>query len=139
MGIRTGQLKAFRATTALTLVLACAPAHGQQTLPEDGQSPIILDTATLIADRQRADPREVAVSVSVVEGDEIDRRGLDDMQKLVRYTLGVTDQRQTSATDPFNTSGGFTIRDVGGNRVQMLIVARVAPSGSPTAPATIWT
>ncbi|PTE19944.1 TonB-dependent receptor [Cereibacter changlensis JA139] len=30
-------------------------------------------------------------------------------------------QRQTTSTDPFNTFGGFTIRGVGGNRVQMLV------------------
>ncbi|WP_347266159.1 TonB-dependent hemoglobin/transferrin/lactoferrin family receptor [Paracoccus sp. (in: a-proteobacteria)] len=80
-----------------------------------------LDSITLIADRQGTDPHEVAASVTVIDGKTLKARGLDDMKKLVRYAPGVSVARQTTSTDPFGTFGGFIIRGVGGNRVQMLV------------------
>lgn len=107
------------ATTALA-VLSSGSASAQDT-GSHGVQPIVLDNITLLANRQETDPREVPASVTVIQGETLRWRGQDDMQELVRYTPGVTVQRQTTATDPFNTFGGFSIRGVGGNRVQMLV------------------
>ncbi|MTH78398.1 TonB-dependent hemoglobin/transferrin/lactoferrin family receptor [Paracoccus aestuariivivens] len=113
---------ALRTTTALALMTICAPAMAQQIETQTPEPETMsLAPVTLLADRQGTSTREVPASVTVIDGEEIRARGLDDMQELVRYTPGVTVQRQTTATDPFNTFGGFTIRGVGGNRVQMLI------------------
>ncbi|RJE85859.1 TonB-dependent receptor [Paracoccus onubensis] len=122
MSAEPRRLAMLRATTALMAALSFSQAHSQQVdAGQDEQSPVILAPITLLADRQGTDPDEVPASVSIIDGTEIGERGLDDMQKLVRYTPGVEVSRQTSATDPFNTFGGFTIRGVGGNRVQMLV------------------
>lgn len=108
--------------TAL-IALTCAPVQAQQAPgePPAREGSLVLDTITVLADRQGTDPRQVAASVSVIGGEQIDARGLNDMQKLIRYTPGVEVQRQTSSADPFSSLGGFTIRGVGGNRVQMLV------------------
>ncbi|MEH0069099.1 TonB-dependent receptor plug domain-containing protein [Pannonibacter sp. Pt2-lr] len=80
-----------------------------------------LSRVTLFADRQETAVLDVPAHVSVVTGADIERLGISDMQQLTRYLPGVTVARQTSATDPFNTFSGFTVRGVGGNRVQMLV------------------
>lgn len=125
MGHFPNEINMLRATTALVVGLACMPSHAQEAQTPDkkanGEEVHVLDTVTLIADRQGTDPHQVAASVSVVSGEQLDARGQNDMKKLVRYSPGVTVQRQTTSTDPFNTFGGFSIRGVGGNRVQMLI------------------
>lgn len=119
MDQRSFILRLLCATTALAaLVTAPASAQGART---DHAQPVMLDEITLLANRQETDPREVPASVTVIQGETLRWRGQDDMQELVRYTPGVTVQRQTTATDPFNNFGGFTIRGVGGNRVQMLV------------------
>ncbi|MDB6177674.1 TonB-dependent hemoglobin/transferrin/lactoferrin family receptor [Paracoccus sp. Z330] len=112
----------LRGSTALALMLACTPALAQQAQsPSSESGAVALDPITLLADRQGTSTREAPASISVIDGEEIDARGLDDMQELVRYTPGVEVNRQTTATDPFNSFGGFTIRGVGGNRVQMQV------------------
>ncbi len=80
----------------------------------------MLDMITVMAGRQEASLMDVPANVTVVTGEELEKLGISDMQQLTRYIPGVTVGRQTSATDPFNTFGGFNIRGVGGNRVLML-------------------
>lgn len=118
MRASTHRLALLRASTAFAVALTCLPVQAQDTAE---QQPVVLETVTILAYRQGRDPRETAASVTVIDQKDIDERGLDDMQKLVRYTPGVTVARTSSAADPFNSLGGFTIRGVGGNRVQMLV------------------
>lgn len=80
-----------------------------------------LDRLTVFADRQSTDPLDHPGNITVLTGEEFESRFITDMQELVRHQPGIVVQRQTTGTDPFNTFGGFTIRGVGGNRVQMLV------------------
>tara|TARA_E500000305_G_scaffold17250_1_gene12812 strand:- start:1375 stop:3684 length:2310 start_codon:yes stop_codon:yes gene_type:complete len=79
-----------------------------------------LKPITVIANRKAASTLDIPSNVTVIDGEEITKYGISDMQQLTRYIPGVTVERQTAATDPFNTFGGFNIRGVGGNRVLML-------------------
>lgn len=112
----------LRTTTALLLMLAAMPAMAQQERPiDDGDNRLVLDPITILAYRHEAGSRDVAASISVIGGDQIAARGLGDMQSLVRYTPGVTVTRQTSGANAASSLTGFTIRGVGGNRVQMVV------------------
>ncbi|SIS96689.1 hemoglobin/transferrin/lactoferrin receptor protein [Gemmobacter megaterium] len=108
---------ALRATTAL--VLLSGSAWAQETRPTD-EKEVRLDPVTILADRQGTPVTDVPAAVTVVTGAEIEARGLTDIKQLTRYTPGITVNRQVNA-DPFSTFGGFTIRGVSGNRVQMLV------------------
>ncbi|MBE3638803.1 TonB-dependent hemoglobin/transferrin/lactoferrin family receptor [Mangrovicoccus algicola] len=121
---------ALRATAAALLVLPMAGAAFGQEAPlrqeaeteeADPTKPLLLEPITVYAERREAAANDVAASVVVIPGEEIDDRGLDDMHELMRYTPGVTVPRQTTSTDPFSSFGGFNIRGVGGNRVQMVV------------------
>lgn len=128
MVVKLNKHAAPKAATALCLVVVAGMA-GAQTAPpaappEDQDSagdPIILDPITVYAYRQQAGSRDAAASISVVDGEQIGARGLGDMQSLVRYTPGVTVTRQTSGANAASSLTGFTIRGVGGNRVQMVV------------------
>lgn len=108
--------------TALTLPALSPPAAAQElgTAPAQGASHM-LGRLTLFADRQGRQVLDVPAHVTVVDGEDIAAQGVTDMQQLARTLPGVSVDRQTSGTDPFNTFGGFSIRGVGGNRVQILV------------------
>lgn len=110
-----------------------AEAEAQQAEPEQdaaaepappplrGSGTLYLDNVTLYATRTPKQVLDVPGNVTVITGERIERQMITDMQELMRYEPGIDVNRQTSSTDPFNTFGGFNIRGVGGNRVQMLI------------------
>lgn len=87
----------------------------------DGQKTTELPVITILATRQASDPLNAPRNISVIGSGEIQGHFITDMQDLVRYEPGVTVARTTSGTDPFATFGGFNIRGVGGNRVQILV------------------
>lgn len=108
--------------TALTFPALSSPAAAQEVRAAPAQSaPQMLGRLTLFADRQGRQVLDIPANVTVVDGEEIEAQGVADMQQLVRTLPGVSVDRQTSGTDPFNTFGGFNIRGVGGNRVQILV------------------
>lgn len=115
---------AVKVTKALLLSVTATGAFAQEPdpVPETGTAgTLVLDPVTIYAYRQEAGTRDVASSISVIAGEEIAGRGLNNMQELVRYTPGVTVSRQTSGANPASSLTGFTIRGVGGNRVQMIV------------------
>ncbi len=116
---RPRTVAALRATPARVLMLPLAGAAWAQDTRTDDKE-VQLDPVTIMADRQGTAVTDVPAAVTVVTGAESEARGLSDMKQLTRYTPGITVNRQVSA-DPFSTFGGFTIRGVGGNRVQMLV------------------
>ncbi|WP_106753126.1 TonB-dependent hemoglobin/transferrin/lactoferrin family receptor [Pannonibacter carbonis] len=120
-GGQTAAKPASGSLAATTAAPAPAAAAEAAPLPEAGGLITQLSRITLFADRQETAVLDVPAHVSVVTGEELKQLGISDMQQLTRYLPGVTVQRQTSATDPFNTFSGFTIRGVGGNRVQMQV------------------
>lgn len=130
---KTTAVAALWATTAMLLPFA-GPAMAQDSAANrqvqqqakakaDGDQfgVVTLDKVTIYANRQSTDVKDVPASITVVEGAALEARGQDNLQQVVRYMPGVSVSRQTSATDPFATFGGVTIRGVGGNRVQMMI------------------
>ncbi|WP_319529655.1 TonB-dependent hemoglobin/transferrin/lactoferrin family receptor [uncultured Cohaesibacter sp.] len=80
-----------------------------------------LEAITVFGTRQSSKLSDINSNITAVTNDQLDGQFVGDMQQLTRFTPGVTVSRQTTATDPFDTFGGFTIRGVGGNRVQMLV------------------
>lgn len=110
-------LMALLSSTSLAAVQA-------QTQSGDGRSaeqPIALDQITITATRSEKQALDVPGTVTVISRQELDERMIRDTQDLVRYEPGVSVNRITSGTDPFGNYGGFTIRGVGGNRVQMQV------------------
>ena len=92
-----------------------------------GEPTLLLDEIVVSTDRAGGTPLDIAANVTVISAEELNTRGVKDLEDLLRNVPGVTISRQTSATDPFNTIGGITIRGVGGNRVALQVDgARVA-------------
>jgi hemoglobin/transferrin/lactoferrin receptor protein len=102
--------------------LVLAQDAGDVSLEEAaGTGYITLDKITIFGDRQGRKPLDATANISVIDEEQLDDQAITDMQELVRYEPGIEVSRQTSGADPFNTFGGFQIRGVGGNRVQMLV------------------
>ncbi len=80
-----------------------------------------LDAIVLSTDRQGGQILDQTGNVTVVSDEELKAHNVTDMKELTRYTPGITTSHQTTGTDPYNTFGGFNIRGVGGNRVQMQV------------------
>lgn len=120
---------ALWATTALALALPMAVTAQTKAPTEAEKQALLLKPITVYGERQGTAVHDVPASVSVVGGAEVEARSISDMHELVRYLAAVTVQRQTTGTDPFNSFGGFTIRGVGGNRVQMLVDGSRVPEG----------
>lgn len=117
---------AFAIAAGASFIMPFIMPGGSAAAQED-RSFIQLDTITIFATRSPRDVNDVPQNVTVIGGDEIDAEAMTDFDKLTRKVPGVIVSRQTSGTDPFSTLGGFTIRGVGGNRVQ------IAVDGSRTA------
>lgn len=135
-------IDSFGAATALILVLTVSGlAHAQSsTRPDDNSKPegeaevqwprasetaeasaAVLPAITVYATRSQRQVLDVPVNITAVTGERIEREMISDIQELVRYEPGVDVNRQTSGTNPFSSFTGFTIRGVGGNRVQLMI------------------
>ncbi|WP_134682052.1 TonB-dependent receptor plug domain-containing protein [Paracoccus ravus] len=72
----------------------CAPALAQQVETQVTETEALaLAPVTLLADCQGTSTREVPASVSVMDGQEIRERRMNNMQELMRYTPGVLLQR----------------------------------------------
>lgn len=110
---------------SVLILAASAPLAGAKAQPappvagEPGT--ISLDQITVTAERGAKQVLDVPGTVSVITRQELDERIIRDTQDLIRYEPGISVNRITSGTDPFSNYGGFTIRGVGGNRVQMQV------------------
>lgn len=80
-----------------------------------------LQRLTVTATRNASKVLDVPMTVSVITAEDLDKRVVRDIQDLARYEPGVGVARQTSIANPFGQLTGFTIRGMGGNRVQMLV------------------
>lgn len=103
------------------VALLCAmplPAVAQQLT--EAQS-IIVKRITVVAQRSSKSVLDVPQTVSVIDAETLAKHQVRDIQDLVRYEPGITVGRQTALTNPFGQLTSFTIRGVGGNRVQMLV------------------
>lgn len=103
------------------VALLCAipqPAAAQQLT--EAQS-IIAKRITVTATRSTKSVLDVPQTVTVIDQTTLEKHQVRDIQDLVRYEPGISVDRQTSITNPFSQLNGFSIRGVGGNRVQMLV------------------
>ena len=103
------------------LLTAATALVGHPLVAQESDGAIQLAPITVNSDRKGSEVLDVPANISVITEDEIENRNVTDMEELVRTTPGVTVGRQTTSTDPFNTFGGFNIRGVGGNRVQIQV------------------
>jgi hemoglobin/transferrin/lactoferrin receptor protein len=117
----TNNSNLLRATVFLISTYYPALGYAQAVTEADRSAPIALDPITVTATRGEKQALDVPGTVSVISRQELDERITRDTQDLVRYQPGVSVNRQTTSTDPFGNYGGFTIRGVGGNRVQMQV------------------
>lgn len=76
---------------------------------------------TVTATRQEEKVLDVPAVVSVITREQIEEHNVNNISELVRYQPGIQVNRQSSGTTPFGGLGGFTIRGVGGNRVQIVV------------------
>ena len=95
-------------------------ARDERNADEPG-APRSLPAVVITATRQREPLLDIPVKVDVVARKDIEQRGDYTIENLFRYQAGIEVARQTSGTDPFDSSGGIEIRGVGGNRTQVLI------------------
>ena len=91
-----------------------SPAEIEEGVTE--LSPIVI-TAT----RGSKQKLEIAETVEVISGAQIEKQNIANIQELVRHTPGVAVARRSSGADPFANLSGFNIRGVGGNRVQVQV------------------
>jgi len=108
--------------TALALCLASTSlALGQSAVSLTGEQQTILKRLTISATRSAKNVLDVPMTVSVITKEDLDKRVVRDIQDLVRYEPGVSVDRQTSITNAWGQLNSFSIRGMGGNRVQMLV------------------
>ena len=121
--------RALRASASVLAITAGAlfTLPEREAVAQEGRGFVQLDTITIFATRSPRNVNDVPQNITVISGEEIDAEAITDFEKLTRKVPGVIVSRQTSGTDPFSTFSGFTIRGVGGNRVQ------IAVDGSRTA------
>lgn len=80
-----------------------------------------LAPVTVTASRRPLSLVETPASVTLVTREDMDRKLTTSIEDLTRQLPGIAVNRQTSGTDPFGSLGGFTVRGVSGNRVQVII------------------
>lgn len=97
------------------------PATTTQAETQAAANEIQLDQISVTATRQPTQVLDIPGTVTVISRETIDQNQVNNNQELVRYQPGITVDRLTTGTDPWGNLGGFTIRGVGGNRVQMQV------------------
>ncbi len=82
---------------------------------------ILLERITVTAQRGPNELFNVAQNVTILTGEQLDSRAVRDIDDMVRYLPGLSVDRETSLNNPYGQLGSFSIRGVGGNRVQILV------------------
>lgn len=118
LSLRRALIAAGVLVTGLS-VSPLAMAQAAQTLTETQAT--MLPKLVVTATRGAKNVLDVPMTVSVIPAEELDKRVVRDIQDLVRHEPGVVVDRQTSITNPWGQLNSFSIRGMGGNRVQMLV------------------
>lgn len=103
------------------VALLCAIPQPAAALQLTEAQSTILKRITVTATRGTKSVLDVPQNVTVIDGKTLEKHQVRDIQDLVRYEPGISVDRQTSIANPFSQLTGFSIRGVGGNRVQMLV------------------
>lgn len=107
----------------IALALPASTAFAQQAANSnltEGQD-TVLKKIVVSATRQPKNVLDVPQSITVIGAQELNDHNVGDIQNLVRHEPGVTVDRQTSITNPWGQLNSFSIRGVGGNRVQITV------------------
>lgn len=107
------------ATFTLTTHLLLGTCLGTMAVAQDDTT--YLGEIILSSDRAGGTVLDIPANVTVIDENQLEGRGVHDLEDLLRNEPGVDISRQTTSTDPFNTIGGITIRGVGGNRVALQV------------------
>ena len=119
---------------ALVLVLSCPVALAQpdsarpapagdpaaaepDAEPPADEPPTFLDSVTISATLRPAPVRDTPGMVSVIDGETIQERMIEDLADLVKYEPGVYVENNVTRLG----LNGFNIRGIGGNRVMTLV------------------
>ena len=98
-----------------------APAQESAAEPEAGPPaegpPTFLDSVTISATLRPAPVRDTPGMVSVIDGETIQERMIEDFADLVKYEPGVYVENNVTRLG----LNGFNIRGIGGNRVMTLV------------------
>lgn len=106
-------------TSAVALAVALPQPATAQQLTEAQTT--ILERFVLTATRSTKNVLDVPQNVAVIDAETLEKHQVRDIQDLVRYEPGIAVTRQTALTNPFGQLTSFTIRGVGGNRVQLMV------------------
>jgi len=104
-----------------TMLALASPAAMAQNVSLTSTQVMVLDRMVVTATRQAKRVLDVPATVTVISNEDLEKRVVRDIQDLVRHEPGVSVDRQTSITNPWGQLTAFTIRGMGGNRVQMLV------------------
>ena len=85
--------------------------------PEPDAPPTFLDSVTISATMRPAPVRDTPGVVSVIDGETIQERMIEDFSDLVKYEPGVYVENNVTRLG----LNGFNIRGIGGNRVMTMI------------------
>lgn len=85
--------------------------------PEPDESPTFLDSVTVSATMRPAPVRDTPGMVSVIDGETIQERMIEDFADLVKYEPGVYVENNVTRLG----LNGFNIRGIGRNRVMTLV------------------
>ncbi|MBN8940213.1 MAG: TonB-dependent hemoglobin/transferrin/lactoferrin family receptor [Rhizobiales bacterium] len=125
---RSGYATLCASVSILVLTAATGGAFGQANAPSPAETRAAAaanasaaDEITVTATREERQRLDVPANVTVISRQQMDDRATRDIQDLVRYEPGVSVDRVTTGTDPWHNLGGFTIRGVTGNRVQIRV------------------
>ncbi len=121
-GARLRRLSSILATGLATVVFA-APLMAQEQPKKEGdkEQASVLKPIVVLSTRKTKRVLDVPQSVSVIDREQLDDHNVRDMQDLVRREPGVSVSRQTSITNPWGQLTSFSIRGMGGNRVQLTV------------------
>ncbi len=81
----------------------------------------VLEQIVVLSTRREKRVLDVPQSISVIDRQQLDERNVRDIQDLVRHEPGVSVTRTTSITNPWGQLTSFSIRGMGGNRVQLTV------------------
>lgn len=107
-----------RSLIALLCAALCFPAGAQndESNPSiDSEEPEVLDQMTVRSGKAPSPLSSLPTTVTVITEKDLERQQAADIEDMVRYTPGVSVPNNGSRFG----RGGFNIRGVGGNRVQI--------------------
>ena len=105
---------------SMVALACCMPQSSVAQQLTEAQT-TILDRFVLTATRATKNVLDVPQNITVIDEKTLEKHVVRDIQDLVRYEPGIAVDRQTSLTNPFSQLNSFSIRGVGGNRVQILV------------------